>query len=144
MRTNNRANSWTKVLSRGVAVLGTGALVLSGLFTVTPVATAADAEESVNWALSQSGATVEASGQEVNGQWGPEKLIDGQINPGSTGANQSRWSSNTDDNAWAKITFKQPVPLHHINLWWEHACPKKWDLLISTNGEEFTDRKSVV
>ncbi|WP_216378225.1 family 20 glycosylhydrolase [Arcanobacterium phocae] len=125
-------------LLRSAALIGAGALTVTGMVSITPAAHADEPEAPVtNWAAAANGGTVEVSGTEVAGKWTGDKLIDGVINPTADKSEQSRWSSNTSDNAWARVSFTQPHKLHHINLWMEAACPKKWDLSVSEDGKEF-------
>ncbi|OKL53580.1 hypothetical protein BSZ39_08770 [Bowdeniella nasicola] len=100
--------------------------------------TAAMADEPAkNVALASEGATPRASGQEVAGQWGPDKLNDGVVNPGAAKPTQSRWSSPTKDNEHATITFAQAHKLDHINVVWESACAPTFSILGSTDGTTF-------
>ncbi|AOZ73129.1 hypothetical protein BK816_07350 [Boudabousia tangfeifanii] len=120
--------------------MGVSALALAGLPALgTASAFAADGEAAAkNFALASNGATVEVSGTEVSdGRWGKDKLIDGVVNEDAAKAEQSRWSSNVSDSAWATVTFKDKTVLDHVNVFWGRACAAKWDLLVSTDGQSF-------
>ncbi|AOZ73127.1 hypothetical protein BK816_07340 [Boudabousia tangfeifanii] len=125
-----------------VALLTAGASLTAPLAQAAPqpaspvVAETPTTNVAVNVAAASNGGRVTTSGREVQEKWGPEKLIDGVINPEASGAEESRWSSNYDDNAWATVTFREASKLDHVNLHWETACPKKWDLLLKAEGSE--------
>ena len=79
-----------------LAVPAVAALSLSLLPTAAlSVANARVDTRAAMWLWQAQGTTVSASGQEVAGQWGPDKVNDGVINVGAAKADQSRWSSNT-------------------------------------------------
>ena len=60
------------------------------------------------------GKTVYASGTEVNdGRWKPDKVVDGVV------SKDSRWSSNTSDDAWITIDLGTPAEVGKVVLNWE-------------------------
>lgn len=90
----------------------------------------------VNLAL---GATVTASGNEVNdGRWTQDKVVDGDRT-----SNASRWSSNYDDNAWLKIDLGELKTISQIDIYWEAAYAAAYKIQVSTDGNTWTDVKSV-
>ncbi|WP_160318925.1 family 20 glycosylhydrolase [Arthrobacter sp. ERGS1:01] len=104
----------------------------------TPAAPAA------NVALAASGATVTATGQEVAGQWGPALVIDGDADRSKPNASQSRWSSNTADNAAITVKLAQPTLIDHVTIDWEKACAAQYKLQVSNDGNNFTDATDVI
>ncbi len=92
-----------------------------------------------NVALASAGATVSSSGQEVAGQWGPALVIDGDTDATKPNAQQSRWSSNTADNAHITVKLAAPTVIDHVAIVWEKACAAKYKLQVSTNGTDFVD-----
>lgn len=122
---------------RWLAVPAVAALSLSLLPTAALSVANAESTQGRNVALASAGTTVSASGQEVAGQWGPDKVNDGVINVGAAKADQSRWSSNTADDAQVTLTFSKPTKIHHVAIHWEVACAAAYHLEVSTDGTTF-------
>jgi len=120
-----------------LAVPAVAALSLSLLPTAALSVANAESTQGRNVALASAGTTVSASGQEVAGQWGPDKVNDGVINVGAAKADQSRWSSNTADDAQVTLTFSKPTKIHHVAIHWEVACAAAYHLEVSTDGTTF-------
>lgn len=99
---------------------------------------------SQNVALASAGGTVTASGQEMAGRWGPALVIDGDSDSSKPSAQQSRWSSNTADNANITVKLAAPTVIDHVSLQWEAACAAKYKLQVSTNGTDFVDATGVI
>lgn len=97
-----------------------------------------------NVALASAGATVTASGQEVPTQWGPALVIDGDSDDTKPKAQQSRWSSNTADNAHITVKLAAPTVIDHVSILWEQACAKTYKVQVSTDGVAFTDATDVI
>ncbi len=97
-----------------------------------------------NVALASAGATVSASGQEVAGQWGPALAIDGDTDASKPGPQQSRWSSNTADDASITVKLAAPTVIDHVSIVWETACAAKYKLQVSTDGANFIDATGLI
>ncbi|MEO8219911.1 MAG: family 20 glycosylhydrolase, partial [Specibacter sp.] len=97
-----------------------------------------------NIALATAGATVTASGQEVAGQWGPALVIDGDQDASKPNAQQSRWSSNTAENAQITVKLAAPTVIDHVSIVWEKACAAKYKLQVSTDGTSFVDATDII
>ncbi|WP_460802627.1 family 20 glycosylhydrolase [Microbacterium sp. GXF6406] len=117
-------------------------MVFGAFSAVAPAVAAPD--EGENLALASAGATVEASGQEVPGQWGPELAIDGVRDPGTSGPRQSRWSSNGADDANLTVRLAEPTVIDHIAIEWETACAAEYLIQVSADGETFVDATEVL
>ncbi|MDJ0314533.1 family 20 glycosylhydrolase [Arthrobacter sp. H35-D1] len=92
-----------------------------------------------NIALASAGAAVTASGQEVANQWGPALVIDGDTDGTKPNAQQSRWSSNTADDANITVKLAAPTVIDHVAIVWEKACVAKYKLQVSNDGTTFVD-----
>ena len=138
-----RHPKYVRRLSAGGAALATGL----ALFLTAPVAPALAAPAGAygeNVALASHGGKVTATGQEVAGQWGPDLVIDGIKNPGAASRDQSRWSSNTADDASITVELAEPTVIDHIAIEWEAACAAKYKLQVSTDGTAFVDATGVI
>ncbi len=133
-------------LTAGGAAFATGAaLFLTAPVLAAPAAAATSAPEpGVNVALASAGGEVSATGQEVAGQWGPALVIDGIKNPGAPSREQSRWSSNTSDDAAVTVKLAEPTVIDHVALEWEAACAAKYKLQVSTDGATFVDATDTI
>ncbi|MDR2999430.1 MAG: family 20 glycosylhydrolase [Microbacterium sp.] len=140
-----RTPKYVRRLSAGGAVVVTGlALFLAAPGSPAVGAAAPAAAEGTNVALASAGGTVTATGQEVAGQWGPALVIDGIKNPGAASRDQSRWSSNTADDASVTVELAKPTVIDHIAIEWEAACAAKYKLQVSTDGTTFVDATGVI
>ncbi|UJP09620.1 family 20 glycosylhydrolase [Microbacterium sp. KUDC0406] len=142
-----RHPKYVRRLSAGGAALATGL----ALFLTAPVspalaasATPAASTEGENVALASQGGKVTATGQEVAGQWGPDLVIDGVMNPGAASRDQSRWSSNTADDASVTVELAEPTVIDHVAIEWEAACAAKYKLQVSADGVTFVDATDVI
>ncbi len=68
---------------------------------------------------------------------GSENLVFGveNINDNNTG---TRWASNFADDAWFVVDLGQTYNINQIKLNWEAAFGKKYEILVSTNGTNYT------
>lgn len=97
-----------------------------------------------NVALASAGASVTASGQEVPSQWGPALVIDGDSDASKPKSQQSRWSSNTADDAHITVKLAAPTVIDHVTIGWETACAAKYKLQVSTDGITFVDATDAI
>lgn len=133
-----------RVTAGGAAFVTGAALFLSAPVLAAPAAAASAPQPGVNVALASQGGEVTATGQEVAGQWGPALVIDGIKNPGAPSPEQSRWSSNTSDDAAVTVKLAEPTVIDHIALEWEAACAAKYTLQVSTDGASFVDATDTI
>lgn len=108
------------------------ALAMTGaVATWSPTVT--HAAEGENVALASAGATVTASGNEVDdGRWTYEMATDGDTS--------SRWSSNHADDAWLQVELDEPTVVSHVNILWEAACAAKYKIQVKKEAaDNWTD-----
>ena len=99
----------------------------------------ASAADPVNLGLNK---TVTASGQEVPGQWGPEKAFDGNAGPEGSAVpgpvhnaiDASRWSSPVSDNTWIQVDLGNTASITEIKTHWGNTYPNKYSLEGSADG----------
>lgn len=116
----------SRTLKAIIAAMIALALTLMGISSATaapPAPTAAGR----NVALASEGATVAASGVEVEGRNPPDAVIDG--------SRATRWSSNTADDAWIAVKLAQPTKVDHVTIAWETACAARYHLEVSADGK---------
>lgn len=89
------------------------------------------AESYVNLALHK---TVTASGSET-ANFAPEKAVDGDV--------KTRWSSPTsttiDNQAWYMVDLGTIKSINNVKIVWEDAFAKKYKVLISEDGTNFSE-----
>lgn len=142
-----RRHRFVRRFTAGGAVLATGLAMFLVAGPASPATAASDdapAADGKNIALAANGGSVTATGQEVAGQWGPDLVIDGVKNPSAPGSEQSRWSSNTADDASITVALAEPSVIDHVAIEWEAACAAKYKLQVSTDGENFVDATDVI
>lgn len=130
---------WKKSLALAVVA---PAMLLTMM--ANPGSAAPDQPPSENVALAAAGGSVSASGQEVAGQWGPDLAIDGNSDSTRPSAQQSRWSSNTADNASITVKLAQPTVIDHVTIAWETACAARYKLQVSADGTTFVDATDII
>lgn len=59
------------------------------------------------------------------------------------GNNDTRWSSNFDDDAWMIIDLGQVYNINRVNITWETAYGADYDILVSENGVTWTTVKEL-
>lgn len=116
--------------SRLVAIVSTLALLLTGIVS-TWSPTISRAADGTNVALQAEGGQATASGVEVAGQWTAAEANDGNPN--------TRWSSNTADDAWVQVELAEATVVDHVNIVWEDACAARYKLQVSLDGDTFFD-----
>ncbi|MCR5703429.1 MAG: discoidin domain-containing protein [Eubacterium sp.] len=55
----------------------------------------------------------------------------------------TRWASNYDDDAWMTLDFGQAYTINKIKIQWEAAYGKDYDILVSTDGQNWTTVKEL-
>ncbi|UNK69930.1 family 20 glycosylhydrolase [Microbacterium sp. H1-D42] len=141
-----RRQKFVRRFTAGGAALATGAALVLTALPASPALAAGGATpgEGENIALAAKGGSVTATGQEVADRWGPALVIDGVRNPSAPSRDQSRWSSNTADDASITVELAEPAVIDHIAIEWEDACAAKYKLQVSTDGETFVDATDVI
>ncbi len=79
-------------------------------------------------------ATATASGAE-NDAMGAQYAIDGNVG--------TRWSSNFSDDAWITLDLGSVYAINQVTLRWEGAYGTAYDILVSSNGSDWTTVKSL-
>ncbi len=62
------------------------------------------------------------------------------VNDGDRG---TRWSSKYQDDNWVRIELAEPSTVDHVVLHWPNACARDFVLQTSTDGETWTDVRSL-
>ncbi|MEO3817940.1 discoidin domain-containing protein [Plantactinospora sp. B24E8] len=66
---------------------------------------------------------------------GPERAVDG--NP------RTRWASKHEDNQWIQVDLDEPTAFDQVTIVWEQAYAREYVIQVSTDGDTWTDVKSV-
>ncbi|MDO5081391.1 family 20 glycosylhydrolase [Buchananella hordeovulneris] len=120
-----------------VAALAALTLACTGMTTVWGSTAALAANPGSNLALPSKGATITASGTEVNdGRW--------TVAMGADGDKTTRWSSNTADDAWIQAQLAQATVVDHVSIYWERACAPTFKIQVSQDGTQWTDATEVL
>lgn len=80
------------------------------------------------------GKTASASGSESDAM-SPKYAIDGDIG--------TRWSSNHADDAWITVDLEKTYSINKVVLFWEAAYGKAYNILVSTDNQNWTTVKSL-
>lgn len=110
-------------------------------------------EQSTTYTLQTSGEGITRSDSlnvavlppsEINRAMGqPSSASSGESGPNSDpslafdGNTASRWSSVYDDNQWIQVDLGRSVDVEHIELRWEVAFAKEYDILLSFDGKNW-------
>lgn len=97
-------------------------------------------------------ATVTASGQEAQGKWGSDLVIDG--NKGKDRAfrdegknhradNASRWSAENDDDVWVALDLGAEVTLDNVTVTWAKQYATTYTIEGSSDGKQWTELATV-
>ena len=65
-------------------------------------------------------------------QFNPQNVVDGNVE-------DTRWSSNYTDPEWLMIDLEKEHVIDTVNIYWEDARPQKFSILVSEDGENFTE-----
>lgn len=131
---------------RRLSVFTATALLATSLTVLPGVASAAN----TNLAL-ESGVTASASGQEVEGRWGPELAIDNDKGGDFTFRDQrdnfrshtaSRWSANNDDESWLQLDLPNPARIDEVVVTWGKQFSRDFEIQISKDAQTWTPIKT--
>jgi hypothetical protein len=74
--------------------------------------------------------TTASSFQTANGNFTPGQATDGDWT--------TRWASNWDDAEWLQVDLGQTTAIHHVQLGWEAAYGKAYQVQVSNDGTNWT------
>ncbi|MFC1412597.1 discoidin domain-containing protein [Streptacidiphilus sp. N1-12] len=75
--------------------------------------------------------TTASSFQATNGNFTPGQATDGDWS--------TRWASNWDDSEWIQVDLGQTTSIKHIQLGWESAYGKAYQVQVSNDGTNWTN-----
>lgn len=97
-------------------------------------------------------AMVTASGQEVQGKWGSELVIDGNKGKNRAfrdekknhqDANASRWSAENKDDVWVALDLGAEVTLDNVTVTWAKQYATTYTIEGSSDGKHWTELATV-
>ena len=59
------------------------------------------------------------------------------------GNKDSRWSSNWDDNAWMYVDLGKIYSINRVEIFWEAAYAKEYQIYVSMDGEKWNMIKNL-
>ena len=70
-----------------------------------------------------------------NGNWSPGQAVDGDLS--------TRWASNWDDDEWIQVDLGSVQSFHAVQLVWESAFAKGYQVQVSNDGTTWSTVKTV-